>query len=200
MLSASVLFQLYSESEQQFLALICKLNRTASEENRSLHLRAFREELLSVFQFELKVVLVCVRTEADLLDYNLGRVLLHLLGFLLLLVQVLLVIQNLADRRICLGTDFHQIKFHFISHLHGLGDGIDSRFSDIVTYKADLSCPDLIIDVQFILVLVTWWKRPAACRSRSCRLWCSCRFVTRWPRATEVRFKRRCDKFTLPNN
>ena len=64
-----------------------------------------------MLELELEVVLVGVRPEADLLDDNLGGVLLHLLGLLPLLVEVFLVVKDLADRRICLRAYLYKIEF-----------------------------------------------------------------------------------------
>ena len=107
-----------------------------------------------MLQFELEVMLVGVRPEADLLDDHLGSVLFHLLGLLPLLVQILLVIEYLAHRRICLGADLHQVKFHFIGHLESLGYRIDAWLGDIVADKTNLRSDDLFVDVQLIVSLL----------------------------------------------
>ena len=152
-LSPSELLKLDGETEKKFLSLVGELNRTASEEYRRLDLGTLPEELLGVLELELEVMLIGVRTEADFLYHNLGGILLHLLGLLLLLVEILLVIKYLAHRRVSLGCNFHQVKFHLICHLHGYGDRINARLRNVVTDETHLWCPDLFIDVQLILVL-----------------------------------------------
>ena len=81
-----------------------------------------------MLELELEIMLICIRPETDLLDNYLGGVLLHLLSLLLLLIQIFLIVQNLAYRRVSFTADFHKIQFHFISHLHGLCNRIYSRF------------------------------------------------------------------------
>ena len=152
-LSPSELLKLDGETEKKFLSLVGELNRTASEEYRRLDLGTLPEELLGVLELELEVMLIGVRTEADFLYHNLGGILLHLLGLLLLLVKILLVIKYLAHRRVCLGSNLDQVEFHLVSHLHSCGNRIDARLRNVVTYETHLGCPDLLIDVQFILVL-----------------------------------------------
>ena len=122
MLGASELLKLNGETEKKLLSLIGELDRAASEEYRRFNLRAFRKELFRMLQFELEVMFVGVRTETYLLYYYLGGVLLHLLGFLPLLIEILLVIQNLTYRRISLVAYLNKIQFKFVSQLYGIGD------------------------------------------------------------------------------
>ena len=122
MLGASELLKLNGETEKKFLSLIGELDRAASEEYRRFDLRAFRKELFRMLQFELEVMFVGVRTETYLLYNYLGGVLLHLLGFLPLLIEILLVIQNLTYRRISLVAYLNKIQFKFVSQLYGIGD------------------------------------------------------------------------------
>ena len=152
-LRSSVLLEFDCKTKEKFFSLVGELNRTSPEENRSLDLGTLTKELLGMLELELEVVLISVRTEADFLYHNLGGILLHLLGLLLLLVEILLVIKYLAHRRVSLGCNFHQVKFHLICHLHGYGDRINARLRNVVTDETHLWCPDLFIDVQLILVL-----------------------------------------------
>ncbi len=122
MLGASELLKLNGETEKKLLSLIGELDRAASEEYRRFDLRAFREELFRMLQFELEVMFVGVRTETYLLYNYLGGVLLHLLGFLPLLIEILLVIKNLTYRRISLVAYLNKIQFKFVSQLYGIGD------------------------------------------------------------------------------
>ena len=122
MLGASELLKLNGETEKKLLSLIGELDRAASEEYRRFDLRAFREELFRMLQFELEVMFVGIRTATYLLYNYLGGVLLHLLGFLPLLIEILLVIQNLTYRRISLVAYLNKIQFKFVSQLYGIGD------------------------------------------------------------------------------
>ena len=133
-----------------------------------------------MFQLELEVMLIGIRAETDLLDDDLGRVGLHLFRFLLLLIEILLIVQDLAYGRIGFRTDFDEIEFKFLRQGTGLGDGIDTLFRDILPDKTYLRSRDLLIDVQFVLTLL---------RSRS-----ESRFLSFRLEARGLRSVRRCDK------
>ena len=105
-----------------------------------------------MLEFELEVVLIRVRAKADFLDDYLGRIRLHLLRLLFLLVQKFLIVHYLANRRVSLGADFNQIKSKFVSHLNGLGNRINSLLLNILTHKANLRRSDLLIDSQSVLI------------------------------------------------
>lgn len=68
-----------------------------------------------MLELELEVMLVRVRTEPDFLYDHLSRIRLHLLGLFLLLIEIFLVVNNLAHRRIRFCTYLHQVKFELIS-------------------------------------------------------------------------------------
>ena len=150
-LGPSELLKLDGKTKQLLLSLVGEHDGVSTEEDGCLHLGALLEELAGMLQFELEVMLISVGTEADLLDCDLGSILLHLLGLLPLLVEVLLVVEDLADRRISLGADLNQVKLHLVGHLQGLGDRIDARLGNVVTDKTDLRSKYLLIYVQFIL-------------------------------------------------
>jgi len=153
-LGTAEFFQFHSEPEELLLALILEHNGASAEEYRRLDLGSFLKELLSMLEFELEVVLVGVGPETDFLYDHLGSVGLHLLGLLALLIKVLLIVQNLADRGIGLGADLHKVEFKLIGHLQGSGDGIHSRLKDILTNQSDLLGRYLLVDVEFVLVML----------------------------------------------
>ena len=150
-LGPSELLEFHGEPQKLLLSLVGEHDGAAAEEDSRLDLGTFLQELLRMLEFELEVMLISVGTEADLLDCDLGSILLHLLGLLPLLVEVLLVVEDLADRRISLGADLNQVKLHLVGHLQGLGDRIDARLGNVVTDKTDLRSKYLLIYVQFIL-------------------------------------------------
>ena len=111
---ATEFFQLYGETQQLLFSLLGELDGAATEEDGGFHLGSFLKELLGMLEFELEIVFIGVGTETDFLDHNLGSIGFHLLGTLALLVEILLVVQNLAHGRIGLATDFHQVKLQFV--------------------------------------------------------------------------------------
>ena len=173
-------FELDGETEQLLLALILEHDRTSAEEDRGLHLGAFLQETLGMLELELEVMLIGVGTETDLLDDDLRRIGLHLLRFLLLLIEILLIVQDLAYGRIGFGTDFDQVEFELLSQGTGLGNGIDALFGNVFSDKTYLRSGDLLVDVQFVLTLL---------RSRGESRFLSFRFEARGLRSV-----RRCDK------
>ena len=182
LLRTPIFLKFQSETQEKLLSLLRVDDGTSLEKDRRLDLRAFLQELLRVFEFELKVVLVRVRSEPDFLDDHLGGVRLHLLGFLLLLIEILLVVKNLAYWRIRLRTYLHQVKFEFISEFERFGRRVDSRLGDIVPNESDLRYSDLVIDSQAAFVLLLSWSRTALLRSWTLRArrwfkWCCDRFI-----------------------
>ena len=175
---ASVLFQLHSKPKQLLLPLLRKLDGAAAEEDGGFHLGPFLQELLRMLELELEVVLVRVGPEADFLDDNLRSVCLHLLGLLALLVQVLLVVQNLAHRRVCFGADFHQVQFLFLCHGQGLGEGVNALLGDVLPYQAHLGGGNFTVNPKGVLVLLTGLSLHGLLFE-----------------ARRSRFKRRCDSF-----
>ncbi len=119
LLCASVLLEFHCKAEKKLLALVGIDDGASSEEYRGLDLGAFLKKFARVLELELEIMLVGVWPETDFLDDYLGGVGLHFLCLLLLLVEELLIVDDLAYRRISLSTDLNQIQTEFISHLHG---------------------------------------------------------------------------------
>ena len=147
------------------------------EEDGSLHLGTLGKELLGMLELELEIMVVGIGSEPYFLDDDLAAVLLHLLGFLFLLVDVLLIVKDLANRRIGLSADFNEVKVELIGHLHGLCDRIDAGIGDVVANETYLRSGNLLVDVQVILVLLSFGTnrpRPGGFRRRG--LSCTCGF------------------------
>ena len=179
-LRTSEIFELDGEAQQLLFALVLEHDRTSAEKDRGFPLGALLKEPLRVLELELEVMLVGIGTEPDLLDDNLRRVGLHLLRFLLLLIEILLIVQDLAYGRIGFGTDFDQVEFELLSQGTSLGNGIDALFRDVLPDKTYLRSGNLPIDVQFVFTLL---------RSRGEGRFLSFRFEAR-----RLRSVRRCDK------
>lgn len=139
-----------------------------------------------MLQFKLEVVFVSIGAEADFLDNYLGRVGLHLFGPLLLLIEILLIIKDLANGRIGFGSNLYQIKFHFLCQTKGGGKGIDAGVVDVVTNKSYLRSSNFLVDVELVLPLFF----RLACRTSLCGP------GTGGLESTVVWFVRRCDKKT----
>ena len=125
-----------------------------------------------MLELELEIVFVGVGSEADFLDHNLRSVGFHLLGALALLIEILLVIQNLADGRIRLGADLNKVEFEFVGQGLGLGDRVNPLLRDVLSYETYLLGSDLSVDTELVLIFVLTGRLIAATgfRSRTCRL------------------------------
>ena len=62
-----------------------------------------------MLELEVVVMVVGLRTEANLLDIHLHLLGLHLLLMLLLLVEELAVVDETAHGRLCIGRYLHQV-------------------------------------------------------------------------------------------
>lgn len=178
-LGTAELLEFHGEAKQLLLSLLGKHDGTAAEEDGSLHLGPFLQEFLGMFELELEIMLVRVGAETDFLDDDFRSVGLHFLRLLPLLVQVLLVIQNLADWRISLGADLHKVQFHLLGKGERFGKGIDALFGDVVPYEAHLGSRNLTVGRQGVFVLLGTGLDPVLL-----------------VRTRRSRFERRCDSFT----
>lgn len=138
--------QVGSQTQEQDFALILVDDGSTAEKDVRLDLGAFLQETDGVLLFELVVVFVGLRTEADLFQHHLGRVGLHGLLAFLLLVEELAVIHYAAHRRIGRRRYFHQIHAQIPGDAQGFVDGIDALFH-ILPYQPHLTGADPVIDV-----------------------------------------------------
>ena len=81
------LFQIGGETQQQDFSLLLEHDRTTAEKDVGFDLGTLLEEVLGVLQLEVVVVVVGLRSEANLLDRDLRLVGLQLLCLFLLLVE-----------------------------------------------------------------------------------------------------------------
>ena len=175
-LRPSEFFQLHGEPQELLLALLGELDGAAAEKDGGFYLGPFLQELLGVLELELEVVLVRVGAEADLLDDYLGGIGFHLFGTLALLVQILLIVQDLANGRIRLGADFHQVQLQLFGQGEGLDKGVNALLGDVLPYQAHLGGRDFTVDAKGVFVLFRSRLNP-------------CGFLG----TRRSRFERRCD-------
>lgn len=64
-----------------------------------------------MFKLKIVVVIVGMRPESQFLDGNGMLLFLGFFFFFLFFVQELFVVQNTADRRICLSSNLNKVKF-----------------------------------------------------------------------------------------
>ena len=144
--------QRFGKFQQLGLALLFVEDGTSAEEDLHLHFVALLQETDGMIQFELKVMIVGLGTQSNLLDDNLGGVGFLLLLAFLLLIEIFLILYNLAHRRIGIGADLDQIQPLVVSHREGFTQGIDVVVG-IVAHHAHHRCCYLIVDTMFRLLL-----------------------------------------------
>jgi hypothetical protein len=102
---------------------------TTAEAQGDLHLVAFFEEAGHGLGLHLVVVDVDVRAELDLLELDHLLPLARLVLLLLLLELELAIVQDLADGRIGVRNDFHQVQASFLAASRAADVGISPCFS-----------------------------------------------------------------------
>jgi len=127
-------------AELRFLLL------AAAQHHRDLDLVAFPEEALDVLHLEVVVVDADLGAELDLFDLDLLLVPLGLVVLLVLLVQELAVIGDLADRGVGRGRDLDEIEAPVAGHLDGLHRGQDAEGVLLLVDDADLPRRDHLVD------------------------------------------------------
>ena len=105
-----------------------------------------------MFELEVIVVLVGLRTETNLFDNNLYSICFYLFFFLLELIQKLLKIYYLTYGRVCIGRYFDQIQSQFVGSKQCSFDRVNILL-DVVAYQSDTSY-SLYIVVYTVSVLL----------------------------------------------
>lgn len=96
-------------------------------------LRPIFKKINSVLYFEVKIVVVGIRTEPDFFQNGFLGFGLYLLLLLLLFVFELRIVDNLAHRRVGIWRYLHQIQALFFGELERVVNAVNARF-DILTY------------------------------------------------------------------
>ena len=91
-LDFAIFLKVVGETEEKHLSLLLKQDGASAEKHIGFHFRSFFQESYGMLQLEVVVMIVSLRTETNLLYYNLsGFLLLLLLPFLLLIEEFLIV-------------------------------------------------------------------------------------------------------------
>ena len=161
----SILGEVGSESSEQEFTLLFEDDRASAEEDVGFDFVAFFEELDSMLEFEVVVVIIGLRTETDLFHFLLLRIRLRLFLFFLLRVQELLVVHHSANGRVSRSSYLDQIEILLIGNSHCLLKRVDTLFY-IVADKAHLChTANLIIDSMrvFFNNATTTWSGSNSC-------------------------------------
>ena len=117
----------------------------AAELDLQLDLHALPHEFLGVAHLHLVVVLGDVHVEREFLELGRGGVLLGVLLALVEVVDVLAVIDDLADGRIGGGVDLDEIKLPLARGGHGLGEAHYAKRFAVAINDEDFAGANFII-------------------------------------------------------
>src|SRR5215472_6193919 len=117
----------------------------AAEENRCLNLIALAQKTQHVVLLGLIVVIVHVDAELHFLDRDRLLVLFGLALFLLLLIEVLPIIHDAANRRLRCGGNLYQVEVTFAGHLERFIRRQDTDLLAFVVDHADFARPNTLI-------------------------------------------------------
>ena len=120
----------------------------AAEHDREPDLVAALEEAADMLHLEVHVVPFRLGTELDLLDLDGRRVLAGLLLLLGLLVLVLAVVHDAADRREGARRDLDEIQPLLLGQAQRLMGGHDARLRLFVDDDPHLGNPDAVVDAE----------------------------------------------------
>ena len=165
----AVVFEVVGKAEQKNFALLFEQNGAAFEENVGLYLGAFLEEADGVFELEVIVVVVGLRTETDFLNNDFDGLGFLFLLVLFLLVEELLVVKDFADGGLGVGRDFNEVEFLLVGHSQGLLNGVDALLN-VVADQAHLLGADAVVDSMLLFGLACLGRAlGAGVRARSRR-------------------------------
>lgn len=105
-----------------------------------------------MFQFKLKIVLISIGSEANLLYHHFAGIGFHLLCLLFLLIEVLLIVNNLTYRRIHLCRNLYKIKFLIFSDSQRLRKGVYTLLRNIVSYQTNFWGSNCLVNSESILI------------------------------------------------
>ena len=93
------------------------------EEDICTHLIAVFKKLLSVFQLELIIVLIGLRSKSNFLRLYLDLLLTHFLLTLLLLIEKLAIVDDATNRWLSIGGYLHQVLSLLACQIKGFARG-----------------------------------------------------------------------------
>src|SRR5690606_942626 len=114
----TVVLQGLRKTEQQNLSLFFKHNCTSFKMHVCANFFSGFQESNSMFKFELKVMLIGIRSKTNLFNHRLLRIGLDFLLLFLLFVYEFTVVYNLTNRRRSIWRNFNQVQFQFICKLN----------------------------------------------------------------------------------
>ena len=150
-LHGGVGLQVLSQTVKHDAALLRVGHLTTAEHNRDLHARALLEEAHDVALLGLVVADVDLGTELHLLDLDLDLVLASRLGLAILLVLELLVVQDLAHRRLRVGGNLHEVQTLVVGDAQSVAHAEQAQLGAVDADQATSARSDLPVDAGTIV-------------------------------------------------
>jgi hypothetical protein len=141
----SVLANIFDQALQDLASQAGARHFPAPKEDGRFHLVSFIQEAQHVIFLGVIVVIIHVDAEFHFFDGNRLLVLLGLAFLFFLLVKVLPVIHDAANRRICGGRNLNQIQILLAGHLERFEGRHDSNLLAFVANYADFACADALV-------------------------------------------------------
>ncbi len=125
-------------------------NFASSEKEANFNLVTLVEELLDPSEFDLKIVLTDLKSEADLLYFNLLLSLAALGELFALLVAVFAPIEDFNYGRFGIRSYFRQIQTCFCGQVECLPEAYDSALSTINIYQTHCLGGNFTVQTDFV--------------------------------------------------
>ena len=140
----AIVLEIIGETQEQYFTLFLEEDASSTEEDISLDFVAFAEEAFGVLELEVVIVIVGLRTEANLFDFHL-----HLLGFQLLLLLLLLVeefriIDQSTNGGLRIGADLDEIYSLLLCESKSIASLHNGAFG-IVLHDTHFAYTDLFV-------------------------------------------------------
>jgi len=163
-----------NEPVDNLVAEVAMGHLAALEAKRRLYLIAIAKEANSLILLGLVVVLIDGNGELDLFDGDDLLLLARGAVALVLLIQELAVVLDLADGRNGIGGDLYQVQRAFAGHLEGLKRGHDAELFAIFVDDADLAGADTFIgaDKRLCGTFINWGNKSPPQRVFSLAMHC----------------------------
>jgi len=143
--------ELFGQVFKQIFSLVGIEHITPPKLNGSLYFISIFQELTCMPGFELKVVIVCLRTESEFFYLNCVLFLFRLFLFFLLFVHELTEVDNFTYGWIGIRCNLNQILFKRFSNLQGPFKRYDLVFF-IRTDQADFVSTNLVVNIWTVVV------------------------------------------------
>jgi len=146
-----VLGEVVSESCEEQFALLFEDDGTTAEEDIRFDFVSFLKELDGMFEFEVVIMVVGLRSEPDLLHFHLLGICFRLFLLFLLGIEELLVVHDTAHGRVRGRSYLDQVEVQIIGNFHCLLKGINTLLYIVADEAHFLDTAYLVVDTMGIL-------------------------------------------------